>query len=298
MKIDLDYILDNIYGGVYYVDKNRKIKYWNKEAEEITGFSKEEVIEKHCYDNILKHIDDNGKKLCENGCPLHAAINDGKKREANVYLHHKEGQRVPVIIRIVPLKNEKNEIIGAVELFFENKQVKSLEDKINDLRKENYKDELTDINNRKFLEEVLDEIISRDDIKKDNIAFCFLDIDDFKYINDTYGHLVGDKILSMVAKTLKNNVRHADKAFRWGGDEFALILFDIKNDEKLKKLLKRLQSLINGSFITHKQNELSVTMSFGVAKLKKEDTLKLITKRADKNMYESKKMGKDAITIS
>jgi len=298
MKIDLDYILDNIYGGVYYVDKNRKIKYWNKEAEEITGFSKEEVIEKHCYDNILKHIDDNGKKLCENGCPLHAAINDGKKREANVYLHHKEGQRVPVIIRIVPLKNEKNEIIGAVELFFENKQVKSLEDKINDLRKENYKDELTDINNRKFLEEVLDEIISRDDIKKDNIAFCFLDIDDFKHINDTYGHLVGDKILSMVAKTLKNNVRHADKAFRWGGDEFALILFDIENDEKLKKLLKRLQSLINGSFINHKQNELSVTMSFGAAKLKKDDTLKSLTKKADKNMYESKKMGKDAITIS
>ena len=298
MKIDLDYILDNIYGGVYYVDKNRKIKYWNKEAEEITGFSKEEVIEKHCYDNILKHIDDSGKNLCENGCPLHAAINDGKKREANVYLHHKEGQRVPVIIRIVPLKNEKNEIIGAVELFFENKQVKSLEDKINDLRKENYKDELTDINNRKFLEEVLDEIISRDDIKKDNIAFCFLDIDDFKHINDTYGHLVGDKILSMVAKTLKNNVRHADKAFRWGGDEFALILFDIENDEKLKKLLKRLQSLINGSFINHKQNELSVTMSFGAAKLKKDDTLKSLTKKADKNMYESKKMGKDAITIS
>ena len=298
MKIDLDYILDNIYGGVYYVDKNRKIKYWNKEAEEITGFSKEEVIEKHCYDNILKHIDDNGKKLCENGCPLHAAINDGKKREANVYLHHKEGQRVPVTIRIVPLKNEKNKIIGAVELFFKNKQVKSLEDKINDLRKENYKDELTDINNRKFLKEVLDKIISRDDIKKDNIAFCFLDIDDFKYINDTYGHLVGDKILSMVAKTLKNNVRHADKAFRWGGDEFALILFDIKNDEKLKKLLKRLQSLINGSFINHKQNELSVTMSFGAAKLKKDDTLKSLTKKADKNMYESKKMGKDAITIS
>ena len=108
MKIDLDYILDNIYGGVYYVDKNRKIKYWNKEAEEITGFSKEEVIEKHCYDNILKHIDDSGKNLCENGCPLHGAINDGKKREANVYLHHKEGQRVPVTIRIVPLKNEKN----------------------------------------------------------------------------------------------------------------------------------------------------------------------------------------------
>ena len=298
MKIDLDYILNNIYGGVYYVDKNRKIKYWNKEAEEITGYSKEEVIGKYCYDNILQHVDDNGKNLCQDGCPLHATIDDGKKREANVYLHHKEGQRVPVTIRVVPLKNEKNKIIGAVELFFKNKQVKSLEDKINDLRKENYKDELTDINNRKFLKEVLDKIISRDDIKKDNIAFCFLDIDDFKHINDTYGHLVGDKILSMVAKTLKNNVRYADKAFRWGGDEFALILFDIENKEKLIKLLKRLQSLINGSFITHNQKKLSVTMSFGAAKLKNDDTLKSLTKRADDNMYESKKKGKNIITVT
>ena len=117
-------------------------------------------------------------------------------------------------------------------------------------------------------------------------------------MNDTYGHLVGDKILSMVAKTLKNNVRYADKAFRWGGDEFALILFDIENKEKLIKLLKRLQSLINGSFITHNQKKLSVTMSFGAAKLKNDDTLKSLTKRADDNMYESKKKGKDAITVS
>lgn len=60
MKIDLNDILDNIYGGVYYVDKNRKIKYWNKEAEKITGFSKEEVIGEYCYNNILQHVDAKG----------------------------------------------------------------------------------------------------------------------------------------------------------------------------------------------------------------------------------------------
>ncbi|MFO7750025.1 MAG: hypothetical protein R6V54_08020, partial [Desulfobacteraceae bacterium] len=100
-------------------------------------------IGKHCHDNILQHVDEAGIDLCQNGCPLHATINDGEKRESIVYLHHKEGHRVPVIVRVVPLKNEKDEIIGAVELFFENIKVQSLEEKINELKKENYKDELT-----------------------------------------------------------------------------------------------------------------------------------------------------------
>ena len=298
MELDLNDILDNIYGGVYYVDKDRKIKYWNKEAEKITGFSKEEVIGEYCYDNILQHVDDKGINLCHNGCPLHATINNGVKREANVYLHHKEGQRVPVTIRVVPLKNKKNEIIGAVELFFKNAKIQSLEEKINELKKDSFRDELTEINNRKYLEEILAEIIAREDINKDNIAFCFLDIDDFKHINDDYGHIVGDKILSMIAGTLKSNLRDADKAFRWGGDEFALILFDIENNKQLNKLLERLKLLVNESFINHNQEKLNVTMSFGATKLRENDTIESLTKRADNNMYESKKKGKNIITVT
>jgi len=298
LEIDLNDILDNIYGGVYYVDKDRKIKYWNKEAEKITGFSKEEVIGEYCYDNILQHMDDKGIKLCNNGCPLYATINNGVKRESNVYLHHKEGQRVPVTIRVVPLKNKKNEIIGAVELFFKNAKIQSLEEKINELKKDSFRDELTEINNRKYLEEILAEIIAREDINKDNIAFCFLDIDDFKHINDDYGHIVGDKILSMIAGTLKSNLRDADKAFRWGGDEFALILFDIENNKELRKLLERLKLLVNESFINHNQEKLNVTMSFGATKLRENDTIESLTKRADNNMYESKKKGKNIITVT
>lgn len=297
MEINVANLLDNLFGGVYYVDKNRKIKYWNKEAENITGYSKKEVVGKYCYNNILQHINNKGDNLCHNGCPLHASINDGKKREAEVYLHHKEGYRIPVSIRTVPIKNEDKKIIGAVELFFENKKIKSLEEKINELKHENYIDELTGINNRKYLEEILNEIISNADIKKDNIAFCFLDVDDFKYINDKYGHLVGDKILTMIAQTLKNNVRPSDKAFRWGGDEFALILFDIENEKNLRKLLERLKLLINDSFINYNEEKLNITMSFGAAKIRKDDTVKSLTKRADDNMYESKKKGKDVITI-
>jgi len=298
MKIELNDILDNIYAGVYYVDQNRKIKYWNKEAEEITGFSEEEVVGKHCYNNILQHVDDQGINLCHNGCPLHATMEDDQKREVDVYLHHKDGQRVPVTIRTVPLKNEQNKIVGAVELFFKNIKVKSLEEKIAELKQENHRDKLTEINNRKYLEKILDEIVGREDIDKENIAFCFLDVDDFKYINDNYGHLVGDRILSMIAKTLKNNLRDADKAFRWGGDEFALLLFDIKNNEQLIKLLERLKLLVNESFIEYRQEKINVTMSFGATKLSKNDSIESLTQKSDNNMYESKKQGKNIITVT
>lgn len=190
-------------------------------------------------------------------------------KEKQIYIHHKQGHRVPVKIRVVPIKNKSDEVIGAVELFFENRKMKSLEDKINELKNENYSDQLAGINNRKYLEEILFEITARDDIKRDNIAFCFLDIDDFKYINDNYGHLAGDKILLMIARTLKSNLRPADKVFRWGGDEFALILFDLENKNKIRKTLDRLKLLINKSFINHNQKKLNVTMSFGATKIKK-----------------------------
>ena len=298
MNIELGNILDNLFGGVYYVDKERKIKYWNQEAEEITGYTKDEVIGNYCYDNILQHVNEEGLNLCMNGCPLEKTINDGQKREAEVFLHHKDGHRVPVVIRAVPIRDNNDKIMGAVELFLENKKRKSLEEKLVKLRKENYQDELTNISNRKYLESILNEFLSNKNIKKQKIAFCFLDIDDFKYINDNYGHLIGDKVLKMTAKTLEKNIRPADKVFRWGGDEFALILFDIENNQQLSKILSRIRSLLNNSFINHNEETINITMSIGSTIIKADDNIESLTKRADRNMYESKKQGKDSITIS
>lgn len=109
--------LDDLFDAVYVVDKDRRIVYWNKAAEEITGYSESEVVGTMCSDNILCHVDLAGIELCRTGCPLHETICDGRKREAVVFLHHKEGHRVPVHIRISPIRNETNEIIGAVEMF-------------------------------------------------------------------------------------------------------------------------------------------------------------------------------------
>lgn len=109
-------LLDCFYDGIYYVDLKRVIQFWNKSAEGITGFSAEEVIGKCCYSNILNHVDLNSKQLCIDNCPLHETLQDGIPRKANVFLHHKDGFRVPVTILVIPVYADK-EIIGAMEVF-------------------------------------------------------------------------------------------------------------------------------------------------------------------------------------
>jgi len=92
-------LLDEISDGVYFVTRDRRITYWNGGAQRITGYSVEEVLGRSCGEGILRHVNDRGRQLCLHGCPLIAVMTDGKPREANIYLHHKDGQRVPVTVR-------------------------------------------------------------------------------------------------------------------------------------------------------------------------------------------------------
>ena len=92
-------LIDGLHDGVYYVDTNRTIIYWNKSCERITGYSRAEVVGRSCKDNLLNHCTESGGELCLQGCPLTATIGDGAPREADVFLHHADGHRVPVRVR-------------------------------------------------------------------------------------------------------------------------------------------------------------------------------------------------------
>jgi PAS domain S-box-containing protein len=120
MPISGDTILDNLFDGVYFVDVDRRITYWNKAAERISGYSKPEVIGTSCTGNILRHIDSSGCELCLNGCPLAETIESGKSHESRIFLHHKLGYRVPISVRTSPVRDEQGKIIGAVEIFNDN----------------------------------------------------------------------------------------------------------------------------------------------------------------------------------
>ncbi|HSN69564.1 MAG TPA: diguanylate cyclase, partial [Thermoanaerobaculia bacterium] len=210
-------ILDNLYDGVYFVDRERRITYWNRGAERITGYSAAEVVGSRCSDNILMHVDSHGTLLCRDLCPLAATMLDGSERTADVYLQHKNGHRVSVSVRISPLRSEQGEITGGVEVFTDNSQKLSAIARMEAFEKLAYLDPLTGTANRRFAEITLHA--RYEEFKRYGWPFglIFIDIDRFKSVNDELGHAAGDEVLKMVAKTLMNSARTFDVVARWGG---------------------------------------------------------------------------------
>jgi diguanylate cyclase (GGDEF)-like protein/PAS domain S-box-containing protein len=289
-------IIDNIHDGLYFVDSNRVITYWNKAAEKISGFTADEVIGHSCADNILTHIDAHGNKLCIGMCPLQATINDGKPREAEVYMHHKDGHRIPVSVRASALTDEAGEVIGGIELFTDISNQVANKLRVIELEKMALLDNLTQLANRNYIEK---ELKSRfEEIKRLNIPFgiLFMDIDFFKKFNDTYGHDVGDKVLQFVSKTFIANSRPFDLYGRWGGEEFIGIIRNISSGN-LEALGNRVRLLLQNSYITHEDRKLNVTISIGATLVKKDDSIDSLLKRADTLLYKSKAEGRNRLTL-
>ena len=109
-------VLDTIYDGVYFLDRQRKIFFWNKGAERITGYRAADVMGRSCADDILCHVDKQGRHLCREGCPAADVLNDGQRREAEVYLLHKNGYRKPVRIRVAPIEDAAGRLGAARHL--------------------------------------------------------------------------------------------------------------------------------------------------------------------------------------
>ena len=226
-KDSYERIIENLHDGLYFVDRDRVITYWNKAAEQISGFTANEVVGTSCSDNILTHVDSDGNNLCTGMCPLAATIADGKSREAEVYMHHKDGHRIPVSVRISTLTDRDGNILGGIELFTDISNQAANELRVKELEKLALLDNLTQLANRTYIER---EIQSKlEEKKRFNMPFgiFFIDIDHFKKFNDTYGHDVGDDVLKFVANTFVANARPFDLYGRWGGEEFIGIIPDV-----------------------------------------------------------------------
>ena len=295
-KDSYERIIENLYDGLYFVDRDRVITYWNKAAEQISGFTANEVVGKSCSDNILTHVDIEGNNLCKGMCPLAASIADGKPRESEIYMHHKDGHRIPVSVRVSTLTDAQGKVIGGIELFTDISNQAANELRVKELEKLALLDNLTQLANRNYIEK---EIQSRFEEKKRlNVPFgvFFIDIDHFKKFNDTYGHDVGDDVLKFVANTFISNARPFDLYGRWGGEEFIGIIRNI-NGKDLKLLGNRLRLLIENSYIIHENEKLCVTISIGATLVKDNDTIDSLIKRADTLLYESKTSGRNCLTI-
>jgi diguanylate cyclase (GGDEF)-like protein/PAS domain S-box-containing protein len=241
-------LLDEIRDGVYFVDSRRRITYWNKGSEALTGFSSSDVLGKDCGDSILNHIDDAGNELCKTDCPLSLTLADGKKRTCSLFMHHRSGKRIPIEASVSPIRDETGKIIGALEVFKDNTTKLEYIHRIEELKKEALTDACTKIPNRRFLDMKLSSAFN--ELKRFNVSFgvLLIDLDDFKRINDTYGHDIGDQVLAAVAGTLSSNCRSTDLVGRWGGEEFLAVVTHV-DAESLEKLAEKFRFRDSGKIL-------------------------------------------------
>lgn len=287
-------LLNEIQDGVYFVDTQRRITYWNRAAETLTGYTAEEVIGRRCADNVLNHVDDHGTCLCTQGCPLSACMSDNRKHSMRAYLHHKDGHRVPVFVNATPIRDLLGRLIGAVETFRSDvARVVDLE-RIRELEQLVYLDELTGIANRRFFDSSIHARLAETHRRETRFGLLMFDVDHFKKFNDRHGHATGDRVLKTVAATLGSNIRAFDLAARFGGEEFAVIVAD-PEQENLAETADRLRVLVARSGVKTDDASLHVTVSLGATMVRPDDDAQTLLTRADALLYQAKSQGRDRV---
>jgi diguanylate cyclase (GGDEF)-like protein/PAS domain S-box-containing protein len=290
-------LLQHMRDGVYFVDRDRRILYWNEGASRLTGYAAEEIVGRFCNDNILNHVDGCGRGLCEDGCPLTATVADGKGREVQVFLRHKSGNRVPVLVRVQPILGEDGSIEGAVEIFSDNSAQVEAERKIEEMRRMAFLDHLTQLPNRRYMELALKSAHSEFLVHHSPFGVLIVDVDRFKQINDAAGHSAGDRVLKEVGRTLADSLRPSDIVGRWGGDEFLAIVKHV-DVEGLRRLADRcvvIESTVEVP--VGEQERISISVSIGAGLICPGEGFEEAVERADRLLYASKSAGRNRATV-
>lgn len=289
-------ILDNLFDGVCFMDLEKKITYWNKGAEVITGYKGQDVIGTCDCDSVLRHVSEKGKPLCNGSCPVDMVLRTGKQLEESMFINHRDGHRLPVLVCIAPVSDGAGKIVGAVEIITDDSWKHAAVKKIQDLKRLALLDPLTEIGNRRHAEISL--VGRLDELKRNGTPFgvLLLDIDHFKGVNDTYGHSIGDLVLQMVARTLSNTLRPYDVICRYGGEEFLLIASNI-TEKTVNVIAERLRLLVKQSSFSLGPHSVGVTVSIGATLADPADSVDTIVRRADVNLYKSKESGRNCVSV-
>lgn len=192
--------------------------------------------------------------------------------------------------------NEKKDDIKLIKTSFKSKndEFESIKQELEQYKKLVIRDFLTGLYNRQYFDEMLQGEIEVFNRYGQKFVLLFIDVDDFKEINDNLGHVAGDFVLQYLANILKKNIRKIDYAFRYGGDEF-VILMPNTAFEKGKVVAERIVNSIKSTVFRYKSSNLKLTVSIGVEEMKEGYTATTILEMADKKMLKAKSIGKNMV---
>ncbi len=308
MQIDNNIIFNTVNNGIIILDEDLNVKAWNKWLEIFTKVKEKDII---------------GKSLCQ----YFPYINEKKlRRKAKTVLVTKNPSFLSLntnrYLINIPVSNVTNTVFESMQqditilpydlekkyiciYIYDNTLMCEINQKLERANEElidmSHRDPLTQIFNRRYFSEQSKKIKSFSQ-RNNNIPFSIitLDIDKFKKINDTYGHLVGDEVIIKVAHIIEEEVRTSDIVARFGGEEFVMLLQDCDLDNAYKVAEKVRQDIEKASIPVHIDTDVKFTVSIGVAQFSEADNnnIELTLSRADEALYKAKNIGRNKTVVS
>jgi diguanylate cyclase (GGDEF)-like protein/PAS domain S-box-containing protein len=289
-------LFDSLSDGVYIVDTGRRILSWNKAAERITGFTRDEVLGRGCHENILLHVDERGGSLCQDGCQLLQVSQDGRPREAELYLRHRHGHRIPVSLRVVAMRNQAGALVGVAEVFTDLRPRAVMSGKMQEMQEHGFIDSLTHLANSRYVETYVGIALREVQDHQLSVGLLCMHIDHLEGWNEKYGHASGDRLIRLIANTVSGNTRPFDIIGRWGGTKLVAIIRHAR-ENFLYNVAEKYRMLIARSSLTLDGRVLHPTASIGATMLRSADTAESALRRADVQATESRRAGANRVTI-
>ncbi|HSY07639.1 MAG TPA: EAL domain-containing protein [Steroidobacteraceae bacterium] len=281
--------LDSIGDAVMSTDIWGQVTYLNVVAESLTGWSREDAAG-HAFEEVFRIIDAGTREPLQN--PMTFAIQENRTvgLTPNCILIRRDGHEAAVEDSAAPIHDRRGRVTGAVMVFHDVSAARSLSLRMSYLAQH---DSLTDLPNRTLLNDRLAQVIALAYRNQHKFALLFLDVDRFKHINDSLGHAVGDRLLQSVAQRLVACVRSSDTVSRQGGDEFVVLLSEMKHAKDAAIIAdKILLALATPHNID--EHELHVTVSIGIVTYPADATeAETLMKNADFAMYHAKEAGRN-----
>jgi len=289
-------ILNNIHDGVFFLDHKLKISLWNTAAEKITGFNESEIINKQCPKNILIQVDEQKMSICKENCPVKQTLIDGKIRNKVAYFQHKEGFRIPVNMRVLPIIDNEKNIIKAAVSFYDTSPRVIIPQRTKELARMGLLDPITKLGNRSYLDMHIN--FRLDEMKRYQLQFglILISIDQLQTVNEIYDRESGNKLLKTVIKTITNNIRFFDIAGRWAGEKFVVLILNV-DEIKLDFVANKLCLLVSQSNTIVASKILRTTVSIGATLARANDTTATLSRRTEELLQHSKLLGKNRVTL-
>lgn len=280
--------LDAIGDGVLVVDTGGKLIYVNKVAEKMTGWPREEALGR-LVEQVFFIFDGDTRERAMS--PAQRAIDEGKIVELALgsVLIQRDGEVLAIEDSAAPIRDRHGKIAGAVIVFHNANQSGAAIEKMSYHAQHDF---LTGLPNRMLLLERLTQEIAMSKRRHKKIALLFLDLDRFKQINDTHGHIIGDHLLQNVAAELRDCVRNTDTVSRHSGDEFVVLLTEIEVIEDVTQVADKILARFSAPR-TIDGLELQIALSIGIAVYPESGTdADTLICNADKAMYTTKANGR------